>query len=157
MKEKKIIHRIQVTGKTDEEHFKRVRENILRKVEEVFNSILEESDDYIEFDDTKKLTEISLEFLEKKVKNNTAEDYKKIAEIEALFSKAEKNKAATRDLDFNTRKAARHERLRDLKLKLTLGRFLLLGDKGEESIIFVKNIDNLIIVIDSIQEERKLS
>jgi len=146
---KKKIHKLEISGK-NVETFKKLRPNLIKRIFEMFEPIDEE--DY-----ARNQASLSFEFLEEKIKRGSIENYKIVAEIEEKFSKAEKNKAEARKIDAEAKKINFDNKLNEMKLFLGLNKAMLLGNKNKEAIVFVKEIDSLIEVIENVQEEQRLA
>lgn len=152
---KKKIIKIDVSGK-DQALFNKLRKRLLESVERLLDSPINYQTGTTVREETKKLTSLALNYAAEKLKKPAIENQLLLAEIEEKYSIAEKNKAETRKIDAETNKLVFEQSLKELYFSIKLSKALIIGKKGEEAIIMLKELDSFLEAIEEIKSSQNI-
>lgn len=140
----------QLTGKNPEA-FAQARDKLLAW----FNQLLDKQLDPIAGttvrDETQEFIHESLNFLKAKLKKADFENEKIQAETLERFTAAKENLAKARKTSAEAHALELDNMIKDLKIRLTLTKAIVLQDKGEAAILFGRDIDALLNAIKEIE------
>lgn len=153
--DKKKLVRIELTG-ADENLFAALKGKLIAMINKVLESAIDVNSGLTLKEEIQKFTSLGMQFAEAKLKKASIENELLISNIQEKYSQIEKNKAETRILNANAKALEFQQSLKELSFTLKMTKVLIAGNEGEESIIFLKQIDSFLEVVNSLNETNGL-
>lgn len=154
--DKKKLVKIELTG-ADENLFAALKGKLIAMINKVLESAIDVNSGLTLQEEIQKFTSLGLQFAEAKLKKAGIENELLISGIQEKYSQIEKNKAETRILHANAKALEFQQSLKELSFTLKMTKVLIAGNQGEENIIFLKQIDSFIEVVNSLNETNGLT
>lgn len=155
MDSKRKIIKIDLVGKNDD-LFKKIRNLLIDSIDKFLSSSIDYQTKSTVKDEVKKFASLAIKYGEDKLKKAGLENDKLAAEIEEKLAIAEKTKAETRKINAETRKLEFENSVNEFRFKLRMAKLLLVGNAGEEAIVYTKQLDMFIEVLDQFSNEFEL-
>lgn len=157
MEEKKEFLRVDVKGKNTDV-WARIRSKFIDQIEYLLNFEINHEDGTSVKDEAKDFVTQTIKFAKEKLKQPGYENMKMLAEIDEIYTKSQLNRtenkikeAEARIKNVEARNAEFQERLRNMKLSMRLSKAMLVKDETEDSIVFLKEIDTLLEIINEFE------
>lgn len=154
--DKRKLVRIELTG-VDENLFAALKGKLIAMINKVLESSIDAATGLTLKEEIQKFTSLGLQYAEAKLKKASIENEMLISNIQEKYSQIEKNKAETRILNANAKALEFQQSLKELSFTLKMTKVLITGNGDEESVIFVRQIDSFIEVVNSLTETNGLT
>lgn len=151
---KEEIIKIVVSG-DDEDLFKKLRKKLLDKMDSFLDTTVDYKKGTTIKEEAKELISLGLDFSKQKLKKAGIENEKLNAEIDEAYSRREKNKAETRNIDADTREKNFNQSIREFRAYLIFTKAILIGKQGEEAVILTKQIEVFLEAVNEIANSQK--
>jgi len=155
MDKKKKFIQIEIEGK-DENLWAKMRSNLMKNIQSILDTTVDYRTNSSLKEEAQKFTSATLDFAKSKLNKAGFENEKIIAEVNQLITQREKEQAEARKTNAEAESIEIENKIKNLKLTLISYKFLLLGEQGEEEMLFLKNIDEFLAVIKVIEGNKLL-
>lgn len=134
----------QLTGK-DPEKWAKFRDELFIKFQGLFDQMAEESpESHWLRDQAKEFGALTIDFAKGHLRKPGLEAAKIEAEVADLYASREQKIAAARKIHAESRAVETENKVRDLRITLSMFRAMLIGEKGDEAILIGRQIDYMI-------------
>lgn len=149
--EKKKVLEVQVVGK-NRELWGELRDKLMMAVTKTLDTVINHENNTSIRDEAKEFASALIDHAKAKLKRAGLENEKIIAEIDNLYVRREKELAETRKLNAEAKSIEIKNRIKSLKISLGGMKVLMIGQDGEEDLLFIKQIDAFLNVLNSMEE-----
>ena len=151
---KKEFLKVSVSGK-NKEVWSRMRGKLMQAVEKFLDTTLDYENSSTIKDEARKFSTALLDHAKEKLAKTGIENQKMLAEIDLMFSTKTKELAETRKINAEAQAIEFSNSVKQLKLTLGLSKALIIGEQGEENVVFIKQIDSFLEVIQSVEADNE--
>lgn len=144
--QKKQIARIDVRGK-DPRRWEQVRERLVVRISAMLDATLDHEDNTTVREEAKKFTSHMLEFARQRLQREGLENDKIEAEVSRIYAERTRELAEADRLSAEANEKRRKTALAELCAQLCMAKILIIGDQGEEAVLFGQQIDEFLRLV----------
>ena len=149
-KEVKKVLEVQITGK-DKGLFKQLRGKLVLAISQSLDTVINYEQETTVKEEAKEFASALIDHAKAKLKKAGIENEKLLVEIDNLYVQREKEIAETRKLNAEAKAIEIQNRIRSLRLSLGGLKAMMIGEEGEEDLVFMKQIDSFLSVLNAIE------
>lgn len=143
--------RVDVAGQ-DERLWTVLRHKLIIAINKLLDSEIDAVHHTTLKEEAQKFTSALLDYGKNKLLKPGIDNEKTIAEIEQLYSQKQKNLAEARKINAETDAIELATRIKKLRFIMETAKLIVTGNEGDESLLFIKNIDNFLLAVGSIEQ-----
>ena len=128
-----------------------LKQKLLASVNSFLDTVIDKNTGNTIKEEAQELTSLLLKFAKDHLSKPGLENQKIIAEIEELYSSRNKKIAETRKINAEAGSIELKNRVNSLKISLGLTKVLMVGSTDENAVVFFKEIDSLLSMIDNLK------
>lgn len=144
--EQNDILRIDVTGK-DSRLWSKVRDRLLVTLDRALDTVIDAERGTTLGEEGRALTTALLDHLKARLAKSGLDNERIAAEVNKLYQEVETQQAVTRKTHAEADKIEFENRIKELHLALGTAKALLIGETGEEAILFSQQIDKMLALL----------
>lgn len=148
--EKKKILKVEVTGK-DKKLWQEMRGKLIIAINKSLDTVINQDTNTTVREEAKEFASALLDHAKSKLKKAGLENEKLLVEIDNLYFKREKDIAEARKINAEAKSIEIQNTVRSLKISLGGMKVIMMGEKGEEDIVFINQINSFIDVLNSLE------
>lgn len=154
MEDRNKVFKIDLVG-VDSSLFANLKEKLISMVNKVLDASVDVNTGLTVREELQKFSSLGIQYAEAKLKKASIDNDRTISQIAESYSLIEKNKAESRMINATAKALEFEQSLKELSFTLKMTKALIIGNQGEEAIVFTKQIDVFLDVINSLSETNK--
>jgi hypothetical protein len=147
--------KVEVQGK-DTSLWRTLQPKLIQTIHNFLNTVIDSERNTTIREEAKKFTSALLDYGKQKLEKAGLENDKIIAEVDLIYSQKEKEIAETRKIHAEADAIEFNTNIKKLRFSLLGIKVLMVGEKNEEELIFLKQVEEFISVIKEIEKENNL-